>query len=81
MILPQKHIRLSESIFGLSSVILSLIDKPTSFDELWSNFQKINNTIELPVHHNLDNFILGLTFLFTIGAIEEGARGNIQLCD
>lgn len=80
MILPQKHIRLSESIFGLSSVILSLIHKPISFDELWSNFQKINNTGELPVHHDLDNFILGLTFLFTIGAIEEGARGKIQLC-
>ncbi|WP_353048028.1 ABC-three component system middle component 6 [Exiguobacterium sp. s196] len=81
MILPQKHIRLSESIFGLSSVILGLIDEPISFDELWNEFQKINNTDDLPIHHDLDNFILGLTFLFIIGAIEEGVRGKVQICD
>jgi hypothetical protein len=80
MILPKKHIRLSESIFGLSSVILSLIHRPISFDELWSSFQKVNNTVVLPVHHDLDNFILGLTFLYSIGAIEEGERGKIHLC-
>lgn len=80
MILPKKHIRLSESIFGLSSVILSLIQRPVTFDELWSSFQKINNTVTLPVHHDLDNFILGLTFLYTIGAVKEDKRGKILLC-
>lgn len=81
MILPKKHIRLSESILGLSSVILSLIHRPITFDELWASFQKLNNTVDLPVHHDLDNFMLGLTFLYSIGAIKEGERGKILLCD
>lgn len=81
MILPQKHIKLSESIFGLGSIILGLIYKPISFDELWSEFQKINNTEDFPFSHSLDNFILALTFLFLIGAIQEGSRGNIELCN
>ncbi|MEW4275376.1 ABC-three component system middle component 6 [Priestia megaterium] len=80
MILPRKHIKLSESILGLSAVILSLIDKPISFDDLWNDFQVINNTKELPAFHDLDNFTLGLTFLFAIGAIKEGERGYIELC-
>jgi len=81
MILPKKHISLSESIFGLSSVILSLIHKPITFDELWFSFQRVNNTVALPVNHDLDNFILGLTFLYSIGAIKEDERGRIMLCD
>lgn len=80
MILPQKHIKVSESIFGLGSIIIGLINKPISFDELWNDFQKINNIENLSSLHSLDNFVLALTFLFIIGAIQEGERGGIELC-
>lgn len=80
MILPQKHIRVSESIFGLGSVIIELINKPKTFDNLWNDFQKVNNTKILPSLHSLDNFVLALTFLFIIGAIQEGEKGVIELC-
>lgn len=80
MILPQKHIRVSESIFGLGSVIIELINKPKTFDNLWNDFQKINNTKSLPSLHSLDNFVMALTFLFIVGAIQEGDKGVIELC-
>ena len=81
MILPQKHIKMSESIFGLGGFIIGLINKPKRFDELWNDFQKINNTNYLPSQHNLDNFLLALNFLYIIGAINENERGYIELCD
>lgn len=80
MILPQKHIKVSESIFGLGSIIIELINKPKTFDNLWNDFQKVNNTKKLPSLHSLDNFIMALTFLFIIGAIQEGEKGVIELC-
>ena len=81
MILPQKHIKISESIFGLGAFIIGQINKPKSFDELWADFQKVNNTEDFPSYHDLDNFSLALTFLFIIGAIQEGDRGKIELCN
>lgn len=80
MILPQKHIKVSESIFGLGSVIIELIQKPKTFDDLWNDFQRINNTKNIPSLHSLDNFVMALTFLFIIGAIQEGEKGVIKLC-
>ena len=55
MILPQKHIKMSESIFGLSAMILELIDKPTNIDNLWSEFQKANIKGDIPGHQT--NFL------------------------
>lgn len=80
MILPKKHIKVSESIFGLGSVVIELINKPKTFDDLWNDFQKVNNTKKLPSHHSLDNFVMALNFLFIIGVIQEGEKGVIELC-
>jgi hypothetical protein len=80
MILPNKHIKLAESIFGLSSIVLSLIDSPISIDDLWVEFQKINNTDFFPAYHDLDNFMLALNFLFIIGSIEQVNGGGVKLC-
>lgn len=80
MILPQKHIKVSESIFGLGSIIIELINKPKTFDNLWNDFQKVNNQKKPPSFHSLDNFVMALTFLFIIGAIREDEKGVIELC-
>ncbi|WP_164217319.1 ABC-three component system middle component 6 [Virgibacillus sp. YIM 98842] len=81
MILPQKHIKMSESIFGLSAMILELIDKPTNIDNLWLELQKANIKGDIPGHQTFDNFILCISFLFMIGAICEDKRGRLKLCD
>lgn len=75
MLLPSKHIRLSESLFGLAGYLLRLLDTPVTVDELWWKFSKVNNSRHLPAFHDLDNVILALNFLYTIGAININDQG------
>lgn len=79
MILPSKHISLSESLLGLAGVILTfLTQKPYTLDELWQEYSKINNTKDFfPAYHNFDNVILAINLLYSIGAIDINANGEI----
>lgn len=77
MILPQKHIGLSESLFGLGGFILQLIDKPIATDDLWKSYERYNNSVVFPFHHTFDNFIVALDYLYLIGAIFMDDRGCI----
>jgi len=77
MLFPSKHIKVSESILGLSGVILSLLKQPQNVDHLWISFSKINNTKKFPAYHTFDNFILGINFLYLIGIIDLDKNGLI----
>ena len=40
MILPEKHIKFSESLFGLGAVILHILNRPKKLEKLWIDFLK-----------------------------------------
>jgi len=78
MILPSKHIRLSESLLGLSAVLLDFLQTPISVDELWFRFSVINNKKDVfPAYHSFDNVILALNVLYSMGIIDLEENGNI----
>ncbi len=78
MILPQKHIKLSESLFGFGGVIMDLLGSKTkNLDALWNEFEKINNTDMFPTYQSFDNFLLALDYLFLIGAINQDDKGGL----
>lgn len=78
MILPTKHTKLSESLLGLGGVILKMVKEPLTIDELWEEYQKINNSKNyFPAYHSFDNVVLALNFLFMIGAIDLNKEGKI----
>lgn len=62
-------------------MIINILTVPKSFDDLWKDFQKLNNTKKSPTFHTLDSFVTTLTFLYIIGAITEDQKGVIKLCD
>jgi hypothetical protein len=64
MILPNKHVTLSTSLLNVGAVILNKLDRTKTVSILWSE------TKRLPEIHTFERFILGLDFLFMIGAIE-----------
>lgn len=79
MLLPSKHIRFSESLLGLGAVLLKILKKPMTIDQLWLQFSKLNNTSKLPAYHSFDNVVLAINFLFAIGTVscnEEGLLKN-----
>lgn len=78
MILPTKHISLAESIFGLAGVLIKILNKPKTIDNLWHTYsKKYNDKPSFPAYHNFDNLILALNLLYAIGAIEINEKGYI----
>lgn len=71
MLVPAKHITFSESILGLGSYILSVLSKPMSIDELWSNYQKNIKLNKDLFEHSFDNMMLAFVFLYSIDKISE----------
>ncbi len=80
MLLPDKHIRIAESLIGLGGFILEALKTPRTIDELWTDFQKVNNTDSFPAYHSFGNLILSVDFLFSIGAVDEDSHGRIFRC-
>lgn len=79
MILPSKHINLSESLLGLGGVLLTfLLQRPYTIDGLWQEYSKINNTRDrFPAYHSFDNVVLAINLLYMIGAISLNEKGEI----
>ncbi len=80
MLMPAKHIRLAESLIGLGSFVLDALPSPRTIDELWNEFQGINNTRRFPAYHSFENLVLAVDFLFIIGAIDEDREGRLARC-
>jgi len=81
MILPQKHIKLSESVFGLGGFLLNLLNSPKDIDKLWAEYEKGVKKGNFKKMHTFDNFLLSLDFLFIIGAINISQEGKLKKCD
>jgi hypothetical protein len=79
MILPSKHISLSESLLGLGGVLLqTIIKRPCSLEYIWQEYSKINNNKDIfPAYHSFDNVVLAIDLLFVIGAIDINSKGKI----
>jgi len=64
LILPTKHISLSNSIINVGAVILKYLNRERTVTSLW------NETRSLPEIKTFERFTLGLSLLFMVGAIE-----------
>ena len=63
MLLPDKHIKISESLLGLAALVLESLTKPLSFDALMASFSSKFETPEWPAFHNAESVCLALCFL------------------
>lgn len=79
MLMPKKHIRLSESIIGLAGFLLPYLTEKRTIDYLWKEVKNANTTQTLPAKHSFDNLVLAIDFLFMIGAIICDKEGGLQL--
>jgi hypothetical protein len=77
MILPAKHIRVSESLLGLGGLLLHQLSEPMSIEDVWEQVQKATNTRSFPAYHSFDDMILALDFLYLINALEINSKGQV----
>ena len=81
MLLPDKHIKLSESILGFGGFVLEDLDKPKTVDALWSDFEKVRDTDKFLSYQSFDNLVITISFLYVIGAISMHKDGKLRRCD
>lgn len=78
MILPTKHIKITESIFGLGGYILKFIQSdPQTIDSLWHKVKTLNKNQKFNAYHGFDSLVLSLNYLYIIGAIEIDQEDKI----
>lgn len=76
MILPTKHIRISESLIGLGGYLLKYLKEPMTIDQLWIKYEIVNNK-KFPSYHNFDNMVLALNLLFIMGIVDINEKGEL----
>jgi len=81
MLLPDKHITLSQSILGLGAFVLETVSTPKTIDELWQSLMEVRNTVAFPAYHSFDNLIAAICFLHSINAIDVSADARLRRCD
>lgn len=79
MIMPQKHISLSESLIGLGAFVLSATkEKRKTLDSVIKDVDKlINRNKNEKIYNNIDNIVLAIDYLFSIGAIDIDDEGRV----
>jgi hypothetical protein len=77
MILPKKHINLSESILGLSAIVLSRIEGDINIDEIYVSVARDKRA---PKSTDIDTVVLCLDFLFAIGLVHLNENGGVVKC-
>jgi len=79
MLMPQKHINLSESLIGIGAFILKVINnKRKTIDEIIKDIENlINNRNNKKMYTNIDNIILSIDYLYSIGTIDIDEKGRI----
>lgn len=78
MIIPKKHISLSESIIGLSAIIYSSIGNKDNIDDI---FTRVKKDRRVPKSFDIDSIVMGLDFLFSIGLVVLTEDGGIAKCN
>ena len=69
MILPTKHITVTNSLIGVGALLIEQLEKPASVSILWEKVR------EYPEVATFERFILGLDLLFLLGIIKfEGNK-------
>ncbi len=79
MLMPKKHINLSESLIGIGGIILQCLGKNVkSLDAIISyTDQIIDNNKNRKIYNNTDSILLAIDYLYSIGAIDINEEGGI----
>jgi hypothetical protein len=77
MLLPDKHISFAESLLGLGYFVLNNAKNPTTIDNMWRNFEKLQG-VDYPAFHSFDNLVLAVDVLYALGAIDLDEDGQLK---
>lgn len=77
MILPKKHLSISESYYGFGAFLLEKLKEPKTVETLWNEYKEAYAAKLYSVKFSFDQFVLALDYLYLIGAIMQNEEGVI----
>lgn len=78
MIMPKKHITLSESYLGLGAYVLEVLSAPMTIDSCWDKILvSYIKKGKISKKHSFNNFILTLDLLYALNAIDLNQKGEL----
>lgn len=78
MILPNKYIPISDSLIGISSLILEVLkNKKMTIDELWNNFNSTMKQSKIKNIPSYNKFVLALNLMYLTKMINYTEKGVI----
>jgi hypothetical protein len=80
MLLPDKHIRFSESLLGLGAFVLDALSTPKTIDTIWKDINIQMEDGRLPARHTFDNLVLAIDILYTIKAVKLDGDDRLKRC-
>ena len=80
MLLPDKHVTLSESTLGLGAFVLGILREPMSPDEIHAQVMMASQEGTLPARHDFDGVIRSVLFLYAVGTVEATEEGEVRRC-
>jgi hypothetical protein len=81
VLLPNKHVKICESILGLAAFVLANLSGPLPFDQIMAILAPRFETPDWPAYHNAETVSLALCFLYSAGLIDVTADGDVFRCD
>jgi len=80
MLLPDKHVKIGESILGLAALVMASLEKPLAFDNLMAVLVTKFETPKWPAYHNTETVSLALCFLYSAGLVDVTPEGELYRC-
>jgi len=81
VLLPDKHIKIGESILGLAGLVVVNLEHPLPFDNLMTVLTPKFETPEWPAYHNTETVSLAVCFLYLAGLVDVTVEGDLYRCD
>lgn len=81
MLLPDKHVKIGESILGLAALVVASLETPLAFDALMAVLSPKFETSEWPAFHTTETVSLALCFLHSTGLVDVTPEGDLHRCD
>lgn len=78
MILPGKHLKPDRALLSVGGEILSVIGEGSTVSDLWARVQDLRSRRETVSPLPFDWFVLALSLLYAIGAIDQDGDRLIQ---
>ena len=79
-LLPEKHVRASESLLGLGAIVLSILELgPRNLDTVWNAIKDVES-VKQKIHGSitLDRVVLAIDFLFALEAVSLNSEGLLE---